>query len=105
MIQIPQEQLTEDTKTFVKEALRKGKVKIQFTKVDGTLRDMICTLNMENLISEEFHPKPLAEGAKPRAQSPEVQTVFDLEKQAWRSFRWDSLCGITLSDELDLLII
>jgi WYL_2, Sm-like SH3 beta-barrel fold len=68
----------------VKDALRDGIVEISFTKTDGTLRTMRCTLS-EGKIPSEHAPKGT------RAPSGEAQPVFDLDAQHWKSFRWDSL--------------
>ena len=57
-----------------------------FTKKDGTERKMICTTST-NLIPSES----LTTSDNPRKPNPDVQTVWDLQKEAWRSFRWDSL--------------
>lgn len=61
---------------------------ITFTKKDGTERKMVATLMAEylpNVISEE------QVAHVPRVQSDEVLAVWDLDKQAWRSFRLDSI--------------
>jgi hypothetical protein len=68
----------------VKDALRDGEVVISFTKTDGTLRTMRCTLS-EGKIPSEHTPKGT------RAHSGDAQPVFDLDAQHWKSFRWDSL--------------
>jgi len=66
-------------------------VEITFTKSDGSSRVMKCTLN------EEFLPKIEAqENTTSRAVNPEVCPVWDMENQAWRSFRWDSITGIKI---------
>jgi hypothetical protein len=66
-------------------------VEITFTKSDGSSRVMKCTLN------EEFLPKIEAqEKTTSRAVNPEVCPVWDMENQAWRSFRWDSITGIKI---------
>lgn len=92
-----------------------GKVVIEFLKKDGTRRTMECTLN-STLIPKAKHrglsdidgSKPILDSVmeiieskeqtpkKTRKDNPDVCVVFDLEKQEWRSFRWDSLqfiCG------------
>lgn len=65
--------------------LNEGVVTVVFTKVDGSERTMKCTKNM-NMIPEEFHPK----GEK-RNGYENVATVFDTEKNEWRSFIWDNV--------------
>ena len=58
-------------------------VTVTFTKVDGTVRVMKCTLEADKLPVVE-----LKEEAKPRKQSDSTKAlrVFDLEKKEWRSF-------------------
>jgi len=57
-----------------------------FTKVDGTERHMRCTL------MEEYLPEHNSEdNKKVRKENPDVVAVWDLDKNAWRSFRVDSV--------------
>ena len=74
----------EAQKWFV-ELLHEGIATVKFTKTDGTEREMRCTL-MENQIPGEKAPKNST-----RKQNSDVLAVFDVEKQGWRSFRWDSI--------------
>jgi hypothetical protein len=77
----------------IRNILRNSVVEITFTKADGSSRVMKCTL------SEEFLPtveKNHDENATKRAVNPDVCPVWDMENQAWRSFRWDSITGIAL---------
>ena len=97
---------------WVRSLLDKQPITVTFVKADGTDRTMRCTLNW-SLIPEKL---PLAvmspsasivgrvdglvtESTKPRKQpkepDPAVIKVFDLEAQAWRSFRMDRLKKIT----------
>lgn len=85
----------------VNELLSSGKVEVVFTKKDGTTRIMKCSLSKEfvpeqlemALLSKEFVPEQvdmaLEEGKK--KVNPDVQAVYDIEAQGWRSFRWDSV--------------
>jgi hypothetical protein len=64
------------------EALKLGIVPIKFRKRDGSVRDMRATL-VPDLIGIETYSI---------ARGPEhVQCVWDVDKEEWRSFRWDSL--------------
>jgi len=72
----------------VRNSLNEGVVTVIFTKKDGTERTMICTTR-PNLIPSGS----LATSDKPRKPNPAIQTVWDLQKRAWRSFRWDSILG------------
>ena len=66
------------------ELLRTGVVEVKFTKVDGTERVMRCTLQPQYL------PESIEkEGVKVR--NPDVQSVWDIDINAWRSFRFDSV--------------
>jgi hypothetical protein len=68
-------------------SLKAGKVSVKFTKVDGTERVMNCTLSENLLPSDAFASK--AENERPH--NPEVTPVWDLDKNAWRCFRNDSV--------------
>ena len=74
--------------------LHMGKVEVLFQKVSGERRKMICTLAPKALV-EKFGTKYTGKvefDAKAKAQP-----VFDVEKQEWRSFRWDSVKNYTTS--------
>jgi hypothetical protein len=66
-----------------------SEVRIKFTKKDGTERDMLCTL-AESKIPKDKKPK------SDTTITDEVLRVFDLEKQDWRSFRWDSIISVSI---------
>ncbi len=69
-------------------------VEIEFTKKDGTDRVMKCTLQ------EDYLPEyGVIEIDKDRWKKDSL-AVFDIEKEDWRSFRWDSVKAVrfTLGD-------
>lgn len=68
------------------EKLKNGVATIVFEKVDGTMRTLKGTLLGEYLPQKEYDPNK-----KERAVSDESVSVWDIEKQAWRSFRTDSV--------------
>lgn len=71
----------------IKANLKERICQVTFTKVDGTQRIMNCTLNTSMIpvdLSEE-------KTGRTKAENPDVQPVYDLEAQGWRSFRWDSI--------------
>jgi hypothetical protein len=78
------------SRDFVLEMLRNSSCDIQFTKVDGTLRKMNCTLH-EDLLP---HKTTTDEKTSTRKENVDIQSVFDLDLGDWRSFRWDSLQSI-----------
>lgn len=62
---------------------------INFTKKDGTERQMICTRNAKYMTGNAITPKEL--DAARKKENDQVISVWDIEKEAWRSFRIDSL--------------
>ena len=80
--------------------LKDGKINITFEKVNGDIREMLCTLNPELL--PKIEPVVLAEGeepkeVKPRKESETIFRVYDLGKSSWGSIRWGSIISIVLS--------
>jgi len=76
-------------KDDLKSKLQSGLVQVKFTKVNGEERTMVCTLN-DGIVPPATKEDPLTQ-KKVRAINEEVQVVYDVEKDGWRSFRWDSL--------------
>jgi hypothetical protein len=64
----------------VRSMLESGKATVTFTKKDGTLRTMKCSTNTG-----------LVPTTATIANHEGVQTVYDLDINEWRSFRWDSV--------------
>ena len=84
---------------WVKSLLNQQEITVSFTKADGTDRDMRCTLNWD-LIPAQHVTGPVdgivkESKAPKKAPDPAVIKVYDLEAQAWRSFRMDRLKKIT----------
>lgn len=77
-----------EIKTAVKSALLGGPTTIVFKKVDGTIRTMKCTLN------ESLLPKREVTETE-RKVNDGIQTVFDLELNQWRSFKWENFVSVT----------
>ena len=70
----------------LKNKLHSGNVNLTFTKKDGTIRLMKCTLQESVL--------PPAPETSLRKPNPDVLSAWDLEKNAWRSVRYDSISNI-----------
>lgn len=79
------------TREEIQETLRTGAHIVVFTKVDGTQREMICTLDQDFL--PEMEEKD-GEKKKERKVNEEVLPVYDLQKKGWRSFRVDSVTEV-----------
>ena len=90
----------EQIREWVRGLLQNSEVTVTFTKADGTDRDMLCTLDgsripvtpvkpvsVDGLVRESRRPK--------KAPDPHSIRVFDLEKQEWRSFRFERLKKVT----------
>lgn len=71
-------------KSKLLESLSEGRVTVLFTKKNGTDRTMICTRNID-MIDEEYHPKGTM------IESDNNIRAFDLEKNGWRSFNFDTV--------------
>lgn len=70
--------------------LKMQTVNIEFTKINGTVRKMTCTL-MPEMLPDQID---LEEYAYTRKGNPDILAVFDTDKDEWRSFRWDSLLSV-----------
>ena len=67
---------------------------VNFTKMDGTLRGMRCTLR-----SDILPPQTDLEEHTQRKQTTESIAVWDLEVKGWRSFRNDSVIDFKVLEE------
>lgn len=81
------------TREEILEKLHNGIVNVLFLKSDGTEREMKATLLAEHLppakeVSEN-------EVKKERKVNEEVVVAWDMDKQAWRSFRLDSVITVS----------
>jgi hypothetical protein len=75
----------------LKYTLQHCAVNVEFRKADCTVRKMLCTLHPDHAVFPETPKAGDIQARKIRHVNPEVQPVFDLEKKAWRSFRYDSV--------------
>lgn len=80
---------------WLKDHLHAGPVKVSFTKKDGTVRVMNCTLEEGVAIPHEKTTE------RTKEKNDEVCAVWDIDKGAWRSFRYDSITQITFEIAVD----
>jgi len=80
------EEVSAITKDDVKLWLSDSTAIVTFEKTDGSLREMNATLQPSYL--PEVNEKSTK---KPRKENPNVVAVWDVDKDAWRSFRIDSI--------------
>jgi hypothetical protein len=79
-----------EKKSFMLTLLHEGILNVSFTKVDGSHRDMKCTLKKE-LLPESY----IDSTENKKKESTETICVWDLDKEGWRSFRIDSVNGFS----------
>jgi hypothetical protein len=68
--------------------LRNEIVDLEFTKLNGDIRQMTCTLRKNSL------PAGYRDGENIEVKNKDVCSVFDTISQGWRSFRWNSLISV-----------
>lgn len=81
------------TKEQIRETARAGVISVRFTKKDGTLREMRCSLQ------EKYLPPLMNDTEITTKDNPEVLAVWDIESHGWRSFRIDSVMSMTIPME------
>ena len=65
----------------IRDTLRSNIVVLSFKKKDGSIREMVCTT------MDEYIP-PVSGNSVPNDS---LVTVWDLENEGWRSFRYESV--------------
>lgn len=76
------------SKSTIYNMLHNGIITVKFKKIDGSEREMKCTL-AESIIKP--HEKKTDREKKP---NDDVIAVWDIDKESWRSFRYDSIIDI-----------
>lgn len=80
-------------RVWLTDMLKAGSVYVTFEKKDGTKREMRCTLKEDRVLSYDKKTE------RTKNVSDEVCPVFDLDKQEWRSFRYDSITEVRIEIE------
>jgi len=84
-------------KTVVDTLLDEGVVEVKFVKKDSSFRVMLCTTNTSLIPERAFKPVEsiarieAANAQYDKSKNPDVAVIWDLQKDAWRSFRYDSV--------------
>jgi hypothetical protein len=86
----------DDRRSVIADLLRQGVCEVTFTKVNGELRTMPCTLDA-TIVPPAPEPKVLAEGEQPRAKkaNPDNMSVWCTDKNEWRSFKLANVTEIS----------
>ena len=88
-----QTEIDEVYKEQVQHVLRSGVAEVVFTKLDGTNRRMLCTTNVS------FIPESAKSSETFKRKSSDTSlAVWDLQKEAWRSFRYDSVISFATKE-------
>lgn len=82
-------------KTELIKKLFDGIVTVEFTKVNGDYRKMNCTLNSSYLPEATKVDSDLIFDEK-NNKSKDNLSVWDIDANGWRSFRWNSLQGYSI---------
>lgn len=80
----------DEKRDYITEKLLEGEVTVEFTKVDGSLRTMPCTLSTDLLPANTSIVE-----TKERKENKEVMRVYCSDKKEWRSFRIANVISIT----------
>lgn len=93
----------DEFKRWLDVELHRQIVTVVFTKADGTERTMRCTLNAMAIPAPAVPDTApdhsvIKEAKAPRKPNPNVRTCYDVDGQAWKSFRWDSVKSVTYED-------
>jgi hypothetical protein len=72
----------------IRDMLRNNTLEVHFKKKDGSMRRMVCTTSEEVL-----GPQSASQSAS--VFKNEIVTVWDVEADAWRSFRFDSIISVS----------
>tara|TARA_B100001094_G_scaffold166784_1_gene161405 strand:- start:1202 stop:1468 length:267 start_codon:yes stop_codon:yes gene_type:complete len=72
-------------------SLKRGKFLVDFTKVNGDQRKILCTLSQKFMPKAEFNVSRVE--AK-RQKNTETLSVWDLESESWKSFRVNSVKSV-----------
>lgn len=73
--------------------LRENTVTVKFEKVNGELREMRCTLQASQLPES----KTVEVTEEKSVMDITALRVFDVDKSAWRSFKWESIKEFSFS--------
>ena len=88
--------MTFDRDTILRD-LRNYVIEVTFVKVDGTTRNMRCTLDPQHL-PEQYVTEDKAKELDFHQKNPDVISCWDVQKGGWRSFRIDSVQYVQIID-------
>ena len=76
--------------------LLSGEVRIIFLRrTDGLLRELLCTLNINDIPPEQYNTL----SSTLQSTDDQKMVVWDIEKNDWRSFYFDSIVSVKMSEQ------
>lgn len=87
------------TKEDLTNLLKQNVMVVDFTKINGDTRVMTCTLR-EDIRPRAAKEDPLSQ-EKVRKISDEVVSVWDVNANGWRSFRYDRVNTVDIVEEYE----
>jgi hypothetical protein len=84
-------------KEYITEIITAGPVDVTFTKKDGTVRLLKCTLSPALLPTKTVDDESVIP-VKVRKVSENSLAVYDLINTSWKSFRWDSIICVKIAN-------
>ena len=76
------------SKSNIERLLKEAIIEVKFKKADGTERNMKCTL-----LSQYITPSEKKTDREKKINE-DVISVWDVDKDGWRSFRYDSVIAV-----------
>lgn len=84
---------------WIRSLLHQQAITVTFVKSDGTVRDMLCTLDLRKIPQDKIPKNDVPVEhllTEPKRSTEHTLRVFDLEKGEWRSFRFERLKKISV---------
>lgn len=81
-------------KVQLKQTLENGVHTVVFTKLNGEVRELYCTLDPEELPVSDKQLRELLTENITKKENDAALSVWDLDKKAWRAFRLNSIIEV-----------
>ena len=82
------------TKEDIVALLKEGPVPIEFKKVNGEVRFMLCTLDDKVIPPTNTTLEGQLQEEERKRENPDVLAVWSVDDYGWRSFRWENLLRV-----------
>jgi len=82
--------MEQNERETLKHNLQRMNARVRFSKATGEIREMNCTLRKEAIPAPPTKKKTETQ----RKTNPDVLPVWDLDENAWRSFRYENVLDV-----------